>query len=73
MIVTFRDKSSAAAARAALNGASILRSDALKVRFATSLADGDDGGDENDLDESDLALPDDPESDGMDYDDFDDF
>ena len=45
----------------------------IKVRFATSQADGDSDGGGNDFDETDLDPPDDPESDGMDQDDFDDF
>ena len=71
-LVTCRDKSVAVAARHALNGAPLLRSSALSVSFASGRADpmGDES--ENEFDESDLAPPDDPESDGMD-DDFDDF
>ena len=71
--VTFHDKSDAAAARQALNGASLLRSTALAVRFASGRAAVDNGEFEPEFDETDLDPPDDPESDEADSDDFDDF
>ena len=71
--VTFHDKSDAAAARRALNGASLLRATALAVRFASGRAAVDNGEFEPEFDETDLDPPDDPESDEADSDDFDDF
>jgi len=70
--VTFHDKSDAAAARRALNGASLLRSAALAVCFASGRAAVDNGEFEPEFDETDLDPPDDPESDEMDHEDFDD-
>ena len=79
-IVTYRDKSSAVAARDAMNCASVtfdkrVRAEALTVSFASGKTDHT--GDESD-DEFDDALgptcPDDPESDGLESgDDLDDF
>ena len=70
-IVTYRNKSDAAVAQRALDGAQLLRSEALTIRFASGQAAAADDESENEFDESDLAPPDD--SDGMDFDDFDDY
>ena len=79
-IVTYRDKSSAVAARDAMNCASVtfdkrVRAEALTVSFASGKTDhtGDESDDEFD-DALGLTCPNDPESDGLESgDDLDDF
>ena len=72
-IVIYRDKSSAVAARGAMNGALVtldkrVRAETLEVSFASGQASPESDDSDEELDETDksLAQPDGPESDNMD-------